>query len=785
MEIITLLTANLRSKKNALISVYILMLIVTATLTAVISANDNFSRNLIDAQRSVDTGDLVLTIDDKYTTDELFHKIKESPDVSRIRDVATITSHSAVTNGKELTNRSLLVAFQKNKQQFFLYNKKENGFVTKVQEPGEGEVYVPVSLKQLYGCKIGSAFTLKTNHGDVTFHIKGFIEEPFVGGYFLGIKTMYISENDYKKLLAQNIDNASDTEPMLINSHAVHIFKEAKSKLSMAEFQKELNKYSGLSDYGMTLSAEDARDYTLIFNNIGGGILYVFILLLFFIVLIVMGHSVSSSIEMDYVSLGVLKSQGFTTRKLRLLYLLQYLFAETLGALTGIFAAIPFVKLLGNIFQPITGILATTELSLVKCLLIIAGILLIESLFLLLKTIRLGKISPVQAISGGIKDIYFDSRLMIPVGKRALPAKLALRQFTSNKRQYTGTILIVAILAYFMISMTILANCMLPESVEESFGGIISDANLTFTTTFQMEKAIEIEHEIEKISPIKMSLYADYKYIAVDDTEYNCVIYDKPEQFKSILKGRAPLYENEIIITEILSKEIGKGIGDTVTLSYRGKRGEYLISGIYQSMRDVGKCFAMNLKGESLLTEEQPSDAYIQLEDKEKTSEVISMLNHKFPSLLEASSSKETGDISAMIQFALNTIAIVIYTVSIFFILVVVNMVCGKIFLKEKKDIGIYKALGFTTRNLRLQFALRFLLVAFIGSAAGMLLCILFNDRMLSLLLHTVGITNFQTVYSPFTLLLPMTLICVCFFLFSYLSSKRVQNVDIRELITE
>ncbi|SHO53805.1 ABC transporter permease [Anaerocolumna xylanovorans] len=785
MDILTLLKANIKYKKGALISVAVLMLIVTAALTAVISANDNFGRNLRDAQKSVDTGDLVLMIDEKYATDELLNKIKTDPTVGRMRDVKNLTSFSAVTNGKEVTNRTTFIAFNEKERQFFLFNKKGTGFVTTIEAPGKGEIYVPFSFQQLYNCKIGNTFTIKTNHGDVPFRIKGFIEEPFTGGYFLGVKQVYISTDDYNKVLAGKADDVSVIEQKLTSSHMLHIYQKTGSTLSPGEFKRELSKSSGISDYGTTLSKEDAIGYTLIFNNIGGGILYVFILLLFFIVLIVMGHSISTGIEMDYVNLGVLKSQGFTSKKLRLLFFLQYLLAEGLGAVLGIFVSIPFVRLLGGIFQPITGILATTELSLVKCLLLLAGILLIESLFLLVKTTRIGKISPVRAISGGLASIYFDSRLKAPIGKRALSLSLALRQFTSNKRQYAGTIAIVSILAYFMISMTVLANCMLPESVQESFGGVVHDVALALNDSFQMDKAKEIEKEIEKISPVKGSLYANYKYIAINGEEYNCVIYDDPEQFKSILKGRAPLYQNEIIITEILSDEIGKSIGDTVILSYHGKKGEYLISGLYQSMRDLGKCFAMSLAAQEQLAEERLTDGYIQLAEKEKAGDVVSMLNEKFPSLLKASVSKDEDGIGDMIQLALNTIAITIYTVSILFILVVVNMVCGKMFLKEKKDIGIYKALGFTTRSLRLQFALRFLILSALGSAAGTLMCLLFNNRMLSMLLRTVGITNFTTDFRISTILAPTALICTCFFLFSYLASKKVQRVEIRELITE
>lgn len=441
MDILTLLKANIRYKKGAFISVAVLMLIVTSALTAVISANDNFVRNLRDAQKPVDTGDLVLIIDNKYATDELFNKIKSDSSVERIRDIKTLTSFDAVANGKEIDNRTVFIAFNGKERQFFLFNKKGNGFASKIEAPGKGEVYVPFSFKQLYNCRIGNTLTIKTNHGNVSFRIKGFIEEPFTGGYFLGVKQVYISEDEYNRLLAEQADAPSVIEQKLTIGHMLHIYQKAGSPLSPGAFKRELSKSSGISDYGMTLSKEDAIGYTLIFNNIGGGILYVFIFLLFFIVLIVMGHSISTSIEMDYINLGVLKSQGFTSKKLRRLFFLQYLLAESLGAVTGILVSMPLVKLLGGIFQPITGILATAKLSLIKCLLLIIGILLIESLFLLAKTVRIGKISPVRAISGGLANIYFDSRLRAPIGKRTLPFSLALRQFTSNKRKSKRSLL--------------------------------------------------------------------------------------------------------------------------------------------------------------------------------------------------------------------------------------------------------------------------------------------------------------------------------------------------------
>ncbi len=71
------------------------------------------------------------------------------------------------------------------------------------------------------------------------------------------------------------------------------------------------------------------------------------------------------------------------------------------------------------------------------------------------------------------------------------------------------------------------------------------------------------------------------------------------------------------------------------------------------------------------------------------------------------------------------------------------------------------------------------------SAVLGGIICLLFNDAMLSVLLKAVGISNFETEYTPITLLLPITVICTCFFVFSYLSSGKVKRVEVRELITE
>ena len=96
-----------------------------------------------------------------------------------------------------------------------------------------------------------------------------------------------------------------------------------------------------------------------------------------------------------------------------------------------------------------------------------------------------------------------------------------------------------------------------------------------------------------------------------------------------------------------------------------------------------------------------------------------------------------------------------------------------------------YKSLGFTSANLRLQFAVRFLLVAVLGILIGTGLSMAFSEKILSLLLRSMGIVNFVIEYRFITVFLPIAAVAVSYFGFAYLTTGKIKKVEVRSLITE
>ena len=115
------------------------------------------------------------------------------------------------------------------------------------------------------------------------------------------------------------------------------------------------------------------------------------------------------------------------------------------------------------------------------------------------------------------------------------------------------------------------------------------------------------------------------------------------------------------------------------------------------------------------------------------------------------------------------------------FALIVVIMFCHRMFLQEKTDIGILKAMGRTSIQLRLSFGLRFLLLA----VPGVICSVLLSGKLLTAILKPMGITHLIISLHPASVLFPIGLICVSFFLFAFLVSRGIKKLSVTVLIAE
>lgn len=112
-------------------------------------------------------------------------------------------------------------------------------------------------------------------------------------------------------------------------------------------------------------------------------------------------------------------------------------------------------------------------------------------------------------------------------------------------------------------------------------------------------------------------------------------------------------------------------------------------------------------------------------------------------------------------------------------------MTGSKIVLAEQKDLGIYKAIGFSSASLRLALALRFAMVAALGGLIGTFLAVVITDPIVSSVMKLAGISNFVSHPNFIGLVLPMVVVMLLFAAFGWLSAGKIKKVPLAVLVTD
>ncbi|MBR6872796.1 MAG: FtsX-like permease family protein [Ruminococcus sp.] len=781
-SVLHILKNNIRRKTGAFKGIIALMAIIVFSFSASVSNSKNLHRALNDSLDHYGIGDIVMTYAEGRFTDEVKHGLDSDSHVSSWRSEPLLyVGMEYFLNGRDQNLDTRLV---REKDEIKLFNDDETGFVDKAPKLNKGEVYVSYSLGKVKQLKKGDTLEIQTSPDTrERFTIKGFTEEPLYGTSLVAYEIFFVSSEDYDRIAA-GIDSGEVNSNYVYKTEMLHIFSDGE--LKPFDLVKQLNDSCGLVDKSMLyVTRPELASYTELYADTGTSLLYIFVGLLAVVVVLMMLNSINSTIEMQYVDLGILKSQGFTVWQIRAAYLLQYIIALVIGTVIGLILSVPLLKVFGSMFRTVTGIHTDCRIDFLSCGLIALAMIAVFTLIILFSTRKLGKLSPVNALNNAHRDVHFTGRLNAPVKQNALSLTVSLRQLTSGFRHYVFILIITVILMFFM---TTVFNLCRGLNFREIFGEVENSANAKLFNEFEdkdMQRVSERLTELDGDSEVYYVSYIDN--ILADDILFGVTATDGIGKYFKPIEGKLCEYDNEMIVTRIFAEELGKGIGDSVTVSNQGQKADYIIVGIYQTTSQAGRIFAMTLDGGKRIGME-PQLANIFLSDKSRTDEICRELNSDFGSILYTKADdtiESNGNLFDLIDAFLLVIMLVVVGISSVFLLVAVGMICKIAFLRERTDIGIFKATGFTTGTLRGMFSLRFLLVGAAGCAVGIVLALLFSRSLLSALMRITGMTDFSSPLTAFDILLPAGVICACFAGFSYMVSAKIKSVQTTELIVE
>lgn len=779
-SVLKLVRANIRHGKGAFKGIIFLMAILTFSFSGTVSNDDDLRRALNDNVKNGHISDISVFVYDDFLTDDMLSELDENSDV-RDYDIEKelFYQRKPEFDGEE---QEIALMFRRHYDDIRVFNEKYNGYAED-NTLAQGEVYLPYKLEAMKFCNIGTKINMQTSGGeDIELTVKGFYEDSFMGATTMADNRAVLSKEDFDRIADEDLDHINESGMTFIMQDIVFITSNGKDS---ADLKKELGSTQLFSTANWVLSKQQVIDCFEMYSNTGTSGMIGFTVLLVSVVMIVMYNSITSSIEMDHVDLGILRSQGVSIWTLRAVFILQYMLALAIGSVLGILITVPVDHVLIHMWMRLTGILTDTKVSFLKCALLCVCIMLICLVFIFFATAKLNRISPVKAISGSKSDVHFDSRLNTPIRQKALSLTVALRQLNSRRKSYMGTMLIVALLCFFLSSILLLTQNLDPENL---FGRSDSQINIRNTGTFTLADADEAEEHIRKTDKDAVLTAMCKRRMMLEDESTVIETYRLKDDYYKPLEGKQPEYGNEIMITKVISEQSGKKIGDKMKLRFMDKEQEFVVTGYFQSVYEFGMTAMITPEGMESFGYSDVYTASLKISDDSKVRAVIDDLNAEFGDKLEATEYKESVSLTTykkIVMILMDSVTYAMYVIIIIFAIVVVNMACKRAFTRERTDIGVFKAVGFTVGDLRGQFALRFTVVAVIGAVLGSVLSMAFSRRMITLMLRVIGMTDFMSDFKLSVFLLPAISVCVSFFVFSYLASGKVRRVEVRELITE
>lgn len=784
MEYRTLLKANLKRHRGALIGVFVLMLFTCAALGTVLSVWTNSGRYVSAEMERAGFGQLTAWVSGLTDTSILTEEMQSLPEVSHVDTQELIFSDYTVGE-QESDSEGQLILYRSDENRYRFFMDELEGYIEQPDAISAGEIYVSPSMVSMMGLSIGDEirFPIARSGRDMVFTVAGFYEDPFMGSSMIGMKGFLIGEEDFQEI--RQIIESSGIDALAREGAMLHVFAAEPETMTASELNQTLNENTALSSYVEFSHSEDAiAGFMLILQNAFSAILVAFVLVLLFVVVIVLGHSIGSGIEADYGNMGILKTVGFTGGKLRGLQLLQYLLGIVMGMLLGIGVSLPLSHVVSSATLTTTGICIPAGLPpLGWSVLIFGAILTLLSFFISWKTRPIREIAPMKAIRGEKGERKSGNARRTPIAAGHLYLSLALRQLMSGKRRYVGACM-VAVLLVFIASMIGRMDSWLGadgKGMMDAFNPADHDIGVQMFGESSIEDAEEL---IRRYSEITDNYLLAMPNVAVNGMDYTANVITEPERFH-ILEGQTCIEDNEIVLSEFVAADLGVGIGDTVTVTGDSGSESYIVSGIYSCANDMGDNVGLSREGYLKIGQDSPQlwCHHYFLADASQKAAITEALENVYGGDIHIHENTWPGLFG--IIAAMQALMIFLYVMVAVFILVVTILTGSRLLAAEQRDMGIYKALGFTNRQLRVSFALRFGIVALIGSIIGLILAAFLTDRIVSAAMKLAGISNFSSQPGIVSVLLPVLAVTVLFALFAFFAAGKVKKIDIAVLITE
>lgn len=769
---------NIKKSKNAAITLIILIMLSIAfsyigssVVLNLGSFFDNKVKELNDANVSFITNN-----NDVFEKTYSFLKNNAHTKKVETEDILSLDTASFKSGNKDITTQFVICDAD---------NKRTLSSLTlieKAKEKPQNSIFLSYNFKAGFGYKVGDKITIKSNNKSKTFTVYGFFEDTlYSNNSDTLISKAYLFHDDYEKLKTSfPITKCKILKAKTDTTSNAHLVR----KLCVDNLSKELaGKQYNIEGADSVTAKGSLYEYTGILM----AILIAFSIVLVVIALIVIGFSIVTYIEDNIKNIGVLQAIGYVNSQVISISLMQFMIIAVLGSILGIiiaFRATPFVS---NIVSSMAGLNWASKINVSEALLCVISVLLLVLLITYLSARRIKKITPIVALRSGMATHSFKkNHIKLDGYKGSLNFAISLKTIFHYIRQNCMIAVIIFVLTFvsifgtvtyynFVVNSNFLMNMIGIENIDIQ----LEAHNGTSKKVYNEVKANENVRKVIKLF--------DKSFLLNDESTrlYVCDDYSKLEN-KVIYSGREPIHDNEIAISNTIAKSMNKNIGDTISIKIDGISKDFLVVGLSQHMTGFGRSIRITENGyHRYYPDFNIPTIGVYMKNTSDIKDFIKVLNTKY-----TNEDVTVTNYNVLIESLVEPFKAPVKLLVSVFIAITVVIVCLILLLlikirllKDRKHLGISKALGYTTMQLVLQTVFSLMPVVITGVLLGSIGGCLLSNSLMAAIVSSMGIYNCSlTINYTYVTLVVIGIIAVAYFFASFVA-YRIRKISPYELM--
>lgn len=605
-------------------------------------------------------------------------------------------------------------------------------------QPKDGELFVPVSYNRDGTAKVGDKAVVDGK----TFVVAGFVRDSQMNSTLASSKRFLVSAGDYERM------RASGSVEYLIEFRL-------KDLSDLSHFEAAYSA-SELPANGPTLTWPLFRMISAVSDGIMIAVILLVSVLVIFISLLCIRFTLLAKIEDDYREIGVMKAIGIRVSDIRSIYLSVYAVLAAVGCGAGFLLSLVFSGPLQESIRVNLGESGKDTLSLLAG---IVGILLLFFFILfcinrILK--KFHRISAVQAIRQGAEQekVYGTKKCKLSKNRwLSTNLFLGVKDILARKRLYITILLVIILSCFIMVVPQNLYHTISDSSFITYLGVGRCNLRMDIQQTDKIEeKAVNVGEYLEQDTTVETYAVFVTEIFSLEQkdgtTEHIKVELGKHGVFPlQYAQGKMPSSADELALSVLYAKELGKEVGDEITLLTDEGEKHLTVCGIYSDITNGGKTAKAAFTPGT--QEAARSTVCVNLREPDLLSEKISEYGDTFPyakvSGIETYVSQTFGQTLRSVKTASVGAAFVAVAVTLLVILLFIKLLISK----DRYSIAVLKSMGYTDSDISMQYVWRSAAVMLLGILLGTILAGTLGERMAGAAISSLGAAAFQFTVNP------------------------------------